>query len=135
MLDVLNGALRISLITLALCGFAYPLSVTLIAQAVMPSKANGSLVTDAKGIVVGSRLIGEQWNDPQWFHGRPSATTDTDPNDSTKTIPAPYNAANTIPPPTWARRARRCRIVSPMTAKRLTPRSPISQARPFQPMS
>jgi potassium-transporting ATPase KdpC subunit len=39
-------------------------------------------------------LIGQNWKDPKWFHGRPSATTDTDPNDSTKTVPAPYNAAS-----------------------------------------
>jgi potassium-transporting ATPase KdpC subunit len=45
-------------------------------------------------VVVGSRLIGQNWTDPKWFRGRPSATTDTDPNDSTKTIPAPYNAAS-----------------------------------------
>ena len=52
------------------------------------------LSEDDHGTVLGSELIGQQWNDPQWFRGRPSATTDTDPNDATKTIPAPYNAAN-----------------------------------------
>jgi potassium-transporting ATPase KdpC subunit len=60
----------------------------------MPFQVNGSLIKDDHGAVLGSQLIGQQWNDPQWFHGRPSATTAADPNDPTKTIPAPYNAAN-----------------------------------------
>ena len=38
--------------------------------------------------------IGQFWNGPEWFHGRPSATSDADPNDPTKTVPAPYNAAS-----------------------------------------
>jgi len=92
--DLVSGALRASLVTFALCGFAYPLAVTALGQWLMPFQANGSLVVDARGTVLGSELIGQQWNDPQWFHGRPSATTDADPNDATRTIPAPYNAAS-----------------------------------------
>lgn len=95
MLDVIGSALRVSLVTLVLCAGIYPAAVTAVAQLVMPYQANGSLVSNAQGTVVGSLLIGQQWQGPQWFHGRPSATTQTDPNDPTKTIPAPYNAANT----------------------------------------
>ena len=91
MLGYVSGAVRVSLVTFVLCGFAYPLAVTGVGQALMSGQANGSLETTADGQIIGSRLIGQQWNDPQWFHGRPSATMDL--TDSTKA--APYNAANT----------------------------------------
>ena len=94
MLDILNSALRASLVTFLLCGLAYPLTVTALGQWLMPFQANGSLIRNEHGAVLGSQLIGQQWNDPQWFHGRLSATTDIDPNDATKTISVPYNAAN-----------------------------------------
>jgi potassium-transporting ATPase KdpC subunit len=94
MFDIVSGALRVSLVTFVLCGFAYPIAVTVLGQLLTPFQAHGSLATNADGVVVGSRLIGQNWTDPKWFRGRPSATTDTDPNDSTKTIPAPYNAAS-----------------------------------------
>jgi K+-transporting ATPase ATPase C chain len=94
MFDIVSGALRVSLVTFVLCGFAYPFAVTILGQLLTPFQAHGSLATNADGVVLGSRLIGQNWADPKWFHGRPSATTDTDPNDSTKTIPAPYNAAS-----------------------------------------
>jgi potassium-transporting ATPase KdpC subunit len=94
MFDIVSGAFRVSLVTFVLCGFAYPFAVTVLGQLLTPFQAHGSLATNADGVVLGSRLIGQNWTDPKWFHGRPSATTDTDPNDSTKTISAPYNAAS-----------------------------------------
>jgi K+-transporting ATPase ATPase C chain len=92
-LRLLLPALRVSLVTWAVCGLAYPLAVTGLGQLLLPYQANGSLVRSAGGIILGSRLIGQDWRGPQWFHGRPSATTAADPNDPAKTVPAPYNAA------------------------------------------
>lgn len=76
-----------------LTGVAYPLAITGVAQVLLPGAANGSLV-EVDGKVVGSALIGQSFGDPKWFHGRPSATSAADPNDATKTVDAPYNAAN-----------------------------------------
>lgn len=95
MLDYVSGAVRVSLVTFALCGFAYPLAVTGVGQLVMPYRANGSVLQSADGRIIGSQLIGQQWDDAQWFHGRPSATVAPDPKDASKNIDAPYNAANT----------------------------------------
>jgi K+-transporting ATPase ATPase C chain len=94
MLKVLVPALRASLILWVLLGLAYPIAITGLAQILFPDQANGGLIRNGDGTVIGSRLIGQQWTGPEWFHGRPSATTDSDPTDPTKTIPAPYNAAN-----------------------------------------
>src|SRR6516162_28464 len=94
MFEVLVPALRASLLLWALLGLGYPLVLTGLAQILFPDEANGSLIRSPDGTIIGSRLIGQQWTGPEWFHSRPSATTAGDPTDPTKTIAAPYNAAS-----------------------------------------
>src|SRR5271154_4084214 len=76
-----------------LTGLVYPLLMVGLGQTLFPYQANGSLIVK-DGKTIGSALIGQNFASEKYFHGRPSATTDTDPSDATKTVPAPYNASN-----------------------------------------
>jgi len=93
MLREIRPAIVLLLVLTAITGLAYPLAMTGVAGMLFPAKAQGSLI-EKDGKVVGSALIGQEFKDDKYFHGRPSATLAPDPNDSTKTVSAPYNAAN-----------------------------------------
>ena len=82
MIKHLKPAIILFVLLTVITGVIYPAVVTGLAQLLFPTQANGSLMTDSHGKVTGSTLIGQPFNDPSYFWGRPSATS-----------PFPYNAS------------------------------------------
>ncbi len=95
MIKLFRPAFVLLIALTVLTGLIYPLAMTGITGVLFPKQAQGSLIV-RNGKVVGSELIGQNFTSDRYFRGRPSATTGTDPADPSKTVPQPYNAANSM---------------------------------------